>query len=230
MPIEFSSALTHASRSDRLCAGGHACLFAIARPARRSHPADFLFVVQRRSRRVLNGASALSVLPKSFHQHTVSASDEVHLGTTVYRELEEELFGRQEFEEGGDSGGRGPLGLNPYHADRLTAPMRWLVEHGACTVECVGAGLNLINGNYEFATLVTVHDEEFWARFSGACLPNWEAADVQTYSTAESDQLQELMADERWTNEGLFALIEGLLRLAELWPDRVQLPHMEVVT
>jgi len=212
--------------SHRLCAGGFATLFAVARPASWAGPADFLIVVQRRSARVLNVHGGLSVIPKGFHQHLVDARSEVSVGSTIYRELDEELFGRGDYDEGA---GRPNVRLNPHHVERLTAPMRWLTENDACRAECVGLGLNLMTGNYDFACLMCFPDEEFWARFGGDCLPNWEAADVQTYSTADPDGLRELIADERWTNEGLFALLEGLRRLAELYPERVQLPNLEVV-
>jgi hypothetical protein len=106
--------------------------------------------------------------------------------------------------------------------------MRWLAERGAYTAECAGFGINLSTGEFWFACLASVPDEEFWEEHGGACLPNWEASDVQTYSTAESGRLQELITDERWTSEGLFAFLEGLRRLADRFPERVSLPDLEV--
>jgi transcriptional regulator with XRE-family HTH domain len=210
---------------DRLCAGGPVALFAVARSATWSRKADFLIVVSRRSSRVLNQQGRLAVIPKGFHQHLRDARDEVCLGTTVYRELEEELLGRTDLDE---STGRGRLGLHPYHVDRLTPATRWLANHDAVTAQCVAFGFNTVSGNYEFACLMCVPDEEFWSLHGGSFLPNWEAADLQTYSTLDTDGLRDLILDGRWTNEGLFALVEGLRRLAVRYPERVQLPEIEV--
>jgi hypothetical protein len=215
-----------ASLSRRLCAGGQLALFAIARPASWNRVADFLLVVQQRSDRVLNVHGGLAVIPKGFHQHAVSARDEVYIGATLYRELEEELFGRAEFDA---SPGRGAVGLNPYTLDRLSEPMRWLAERDAVTAECVAFGLNLVTGNYEFANLLCIHDDDFWTRHGGSCLPNWEAEDVQTYSSSDAAGLAELVHDDRWTNEGLFALLEGLSSLARRFPERVELPRWEML-
>jgi hypothetical protein len=212
--------------SGRLCTGGLGCLFAMARPASWGHPADFLFVLQQRSRRVLNVPGSLSVIPRAFHQHLVDAADEVAIGVTVARELEEELFGRSDVDEGS---GRAHLTLNPYHATQLPAAMQWLAERDAYSAECTGFGLNLATGEYWFTCLIAVEDEGFWAAHGGSCLPNWEAAEVQTYSTADPARLRELIVDERWTSEGLFALLQGLRRLADRFPERVSLPHLEVM-
>jgi transcriptional regulator with XRE-family HTH domain len=217
---------TVAATAKRLCAGGIGCLLAIARPGTRSHPPDFLIVVQRRSMRVLNVQGSLGVMPKAFHQHLVDAGDEATVGTTVSRELEEELFARADVDE---ATGRRGVGLSPYHRLRQTPPMRWLIDHAALQLEATAFGLNLMTGNYDFACLALVHDEGFWAAHAGACLPNWEATDIQTYSTAEPDRLHELIADPRWNNESLFGLLEGLRRLAQLHPERVTLPPIEVL-
>jgi hypothetical protein len=152
--------------------------------------------------------------------------EEVSLGVTVYRELEEELLGRTEFDE---ATRRDRLGLDPYHPDRMTAPTRWLAEQDTVEAYCTAFGVNLVSGNYEFACLLCVPDEEFWSLHGAAFLPNWEAADLQTYSTLDTDGLRNLIVDDRWTNEALFSLLEGLHRLAQLYPERVQLPQVELL-
>jgi transcriptional regulator with XRE-family HTH domain len=227
MPLRdelLSSASAVVDFRQRLCVGGPVALFAVARPAGTGRPADFLIVVQRRSSRVLNVPGRLAVIPKGFHQHMRDAREEVCLSATVYRELEEELFGRRDFDE---ATGRSQLGLVPHHVNLLTEPMRWLVDHDAIDARCVGFGVNLMTGNYEFACLICIPDEEFWKRYGGAFLPNWEAADVQTYSSANPDALAELILDHRWTDEGLFAFLEGLRRLKTLHPERVHLPELQ---
>lgn len=207
----------------RLCAGGLAGLFAMARPSMGGRPADFAFVVQQRSSKVLNVAGRLSVMPKAFHQHLVSPDDEVSVGTTLRRELEEELFGREDVDE---SWGRPKLALNPYHEQVLSAPMRWLADAGTATYQCTGAGLNLLTGNFEFACLIIVPDEQFWNQFSGSCTPNWEAAGAELHSTADPGRLATLITDPRWTEEGVFALVQGLRALQQQHPDRVRLPDI----
>jgi hypothetical protein len=109
--------------------------------------------------------------------------------------------------------------------------MRWLVERrgaDAYRLECLGFGINMVTGNYEFPCLIVIDDEEWWARFSGQIEANWEMARVRRYSSRDTASLQALAADPRWSNEGLFAFIEGLRRLAELdTVSRVALPDIE---
>jgi hypothetical protein len=62
--------------------------------------------------------------------------------------------------------------------------------------------VNLVSGNYEFASLIVIDDEEFW------CIEaNWESVGLRLYSSRDCGLLAELIADERWSNEGLLALI-----------------------
>ena len=106
--------------------------------------------------------------------------------------------------------------------------MRWLVEQpGRLRMECTGFGLNLVSGNYEFASLIVVDDEEFWARYGGVVEANWESATLRQYSTTDAELVTELLGDVAWSNEGLFAMTQGLRRLAEIGGERVKLPEIE---
>lgn len=106
--------------------------------------------------------------------------------------------------------------------------MRWLSETpDAMRMECTGFGLNLVSGNYEFAALVVVDDEEFWHRYGGHIEANWESAGLHLYSSLDRELLSELITDERWSNEGLFTLLQGIRRLGELGGKRVNLPTVE---
>jgi transcriptional regulator with XRE-family HTH domain len=217
--------------NDRLCVGGPVALLAAARPGTRhgQREPDYVLLVQERSARVLNVTGRLAVVPKAFHGPTTEAAEEAYLSASLERELEEELLGREDLEQVSERSFRR---VDPFHADQLSEPMRWLVERrqtDAYRVECVGFGINLVTGNYEFPCLIVVDDEEWWERFSGQIEANWEMARVRRYSSRDRAGLQALAADPRWSNEGLFAFLEGLRRLAKLdTVSRVALPEIEV--
>jgi hypothetical protein len=177
--------------------------------------------VQERSAQVLNAAGRLAVIPKGFHEPLRDVRADAGIGATLYRELEEELFGRAEVDSTGDSRVAAPM-----HPSRLSAPMRWLTEAPRMRAECTGFGLNLVSGNYEFACLVVIEDEEFWTRFGGDIEANWESAGLRIYSTMDDLLLANLAADESWSNEGLFAFLQGLRRLSNLDAERVNAPRI----
>lgn len=214
------------SLHDRLCAGGPLALLAIARPATRGHGPDYAIIVQQRSTQVLNAARRLAVIPKAFHQPLSDFSDDAQLSVTLERELEEELLGRDELQPA-----RGPAQrLAPLHHTRLSQPMRWLVERAdtdAWRTECTGFGLNLVNGNYEFACLITIEDEQWWTSFGGHLITNWEAEGIRIYSSLDTDGIAALINDERWSDEGIFAFLQGIRRLAQTGGQRVDLPPTE---
>jgi hypothetical protein len=80
----------------RLCAGGPLALFAVARPASAYRgPVDYLLLVQERSGHVLNATRRLAVISKGFHQPMTDWAD-ARIGSTLRREMEEELFGRED--------------------------------------------------------------------------------------------------------------------------------------
>jgi hypothetical protein len=151
------------------------------------------------------------------------------LSTSLLRELEEELLGREELGNLFSSNFRS---VDPFHTDLLSAPLRWLLERqdsDAYRTECVGFGINLLSGNYEFACLVVIDDEEWWGRFGGQLQANWEVERIRLYSSRDTASLRDLMRDPQWSNEGLFAFSEGLRRLAELdTRQRVAAPFIDV--
>jgi hypothetical protein len=228
----YLASVSHALDFERrICAGGPVVLLAAARrrsgTGRRSP--DYALLVQERSPRVLNVVGRLAVIPKAFHGPIVEPSAEADLSTSVHRELEEELLGRDELGNVFDQGLRK---VDPFHTDLLSEPLRWLLDHqdpSAYRLECVGFGVNLLTGNYEFPCLMVINDEEWWARFGGQIEANWEIRRVRLYSSRDAAGLQDLMLDPRWSNEGLFAFIEGLRRLAELdTASRVAIPEIDV--
>lgn len=210
---------------NRLCAGGTLALCAFARPAEPLRgPADYVLLVQERSGHVINAARQLAVIPKGFHQPMTDYRADARIGATLRREMEEELFGREEIDNTLTSQRR----ADPMHPSRLSEPMRWLLDGPErLRMECTGFGLNLVSGNFEFAGLIVVDDEEFWARYGGLIEANWESSTLRQYSTLDRSLLSELISDVAWSNEGLFALLQGLRRLGQIGGDRVDLPVIE---
>lgn len=210
--------------SNRLCAGGALVMFAVARPGSAHHPADYLFLIQERSGHVVNSARRLS-LPQGFHQPMIDYRVETRIALTLLREVEEEMFGREELDNTVSNQHRR---ADPMHPTRLTRPMRWLMKApDRMRIEATGFGLNLVNGNYEFANLIVVEDERFWDRFGGHVEGNWEAGGLRRYSSQDRELIADLIRDPAWTNEGLFTLLQGLRRLVEIGPERVNLPDIE---
>lgn len=92
----------------------------------------------------------------------------------------------------------------------------------------MGFGVNLLTGNYEFPCLLVINDDEWWARFGGQIGANWEICQVRPYSSRDAAGLQDLLLESRWSNEGLFAFVEGLRRLAELdTASRITVPEID---
>lgn len=209
----------------RVCAGGVLALCAVARPADTYRgERDYALLVQQRSGHVLNAANRLSVIPKGFHQPTTDIGADAQLGTTLLRETEEELFGRNEV----DSTVGSPRAAAPLHPGRMSEPMQWLLDDPTrIRTECTGFGINLVSGNYEFACLFVIEDDEFWARFGGQIEANWEASGLRLYSSVDDRLVAELIDDESWSSEGLFALGQGIRRLREVGGKRVHLPDVE---
>lgn len=207
----------------RICVGGPVALLAVARPGHRHRKPDYALLVQERSSRVLNVPGRLAVTPKAFHRPMIEASDEAPLSASLEREFEEELLGRHDLEQ--------PTRIaDPFHPQRRSEPMQWLHEHpDAYRTECVGFGINLVTGNYEFACLILINDETWWKQFAGQIEANWETQQIHRYSSHDTAGLQALTTDPMWSNEGLFAFIQGLRRLGQVGSmSRLALPSIDV--
>lgn len=214
------------SLSGRLCAGGVLALCAIARPPDPYRgERDFAIVVQQRSSHVLNAAQRLSVIPKGFHQPMTDLHADAQLTSTLLREMEEELFGRTDV----DNTVEGTCAAVPLHPGRMSEPMRWLMaDPSRVRMECTGFGLNLVSGNYEFACLLVIEDDEFWTRYGGEIEANWEASGLCLYSSLDQQLVGELVTDESWSNEGIFAFLQGIRRLRESSDERAKLPIIQI--
>jgi hypothetical protein len=207
---------------ERVCVGGPICLVAIA------DGEQYQLLVQERSSRVLNVTGALAVIPKAFHQPMMDAYSETRISTTIERELEEELLGRTDLEQrSADSMRRAA----PLHPLRSSAPMKWLRAHpDSWRIECTAFGVNMVTGTYEFSCLVVIDDPGWWMSYGHLLEANWEADRLHRYSSLDTDGVAHLIDDPRWSNEGLFALIEGLHRLGELGPSLVRAPVIERIS
>lgn len=214
------------SPGDRLCMGGALALAAFARPATRQRPADYTVLVQSRGDRVLNATQRLAVIPKCFHEPGGDIAEDVSPRVSLIRELEEELFGREEVDHTLSSSGRI---ADPLHISRVTEPMRWLLENeSSWSMDLTGFGYNLLTGNYEFASLIAVHDVEFWERFGGLVEANWESSSITRISAMDATRLEDVATDGRWSDEGLFAFLGGLHRLGEIAPNQACPPNYQI--
>ena len=107
--------------------------------------------------------------------------------------------------------------------------MKWLVEHSdTYRLHCTGFGINMLSGNYEFACLATIDDSYWWDHYGYQVEANWEARRLRCYSSRDTAGLAQLIADPRWSNEGLFAFLEGLRFLALHNSSKTDLPGIEV--
>ncbi|MPY99641.1 MAG: helix-turn-helix domain-containing protein [Actinophytocola sp.] len=209
--------------SRRLCIVGVVAVCAIARPPGPHGDADYLMLAQRRSGHVVNAARRLALIPRGFHQPLADYRDDARIRVTVLREMEEELFGRDDVDNtSGDQ-----RSADPMHPSRLSEPMTWLLEHpDRLRIECTGLGLNTVNGNHDIACLIVIEDEQFWTQYGGLIEANWESSSLHRYSTRDPESIADLITDEAWTAEGPFALTQGLRRLTTTNNPRTDLPHI----
>ena len=211
--------------SRRTCCGGVLALCAIARPADRHRGADYLLLTQERGRRVVNGVGRLSVIPRGFHQPLTDFRADASIGSTLRRELEEELFRRVDVD---NTLSEGRI-ADPMHPNRLSESMRWLLaDPGRVRFEVTGFGFNLLNGNLECTCLVLIEDPEFWVRYGDQIEANWESTGLRQFSSRDRQGIRDLIQDEAWSNEGLFAFMQGLKRLSRIEGGRVDLADIGV--
>jgi transcriptional regulator with XRE-family HTH domain len=211
----------------RPCVGGLNALVAAARNPRQGRPADYVLFVQERSSTVLNLPGALAVIPKAFHQPTGEAAEEAPLSVTLLRELEEELLGRVDLEQLTEEAYRH---VDPLHAMQTSEPLLWLLDRrDAFRTECTGFGFNLVTGSYDLPCLVVIDDPAWWDTFGHLVAANWESMRIRRYSSQDTAGLAALINDPHWSNEGLFGLLQGLLRLGDIGePARLVLPPITV--
>lgn len=209
------------------CTGGPVGLVAIARPARGNKPADYVLLVQVRGHHVMDIPGKLSTIPKGWHQPISEASSEAKLSTTLLRELEEELLGREDLEQMSDEARRT---ADPLHEERQPEAIRSLLQSpDALRVACTGFGINLLSGTYEVPCLVTIEDDRWWAEWGHQIAGNWETTSVATYSSMNTEGLTTLIHDPRWSSEGLYSFLQGLRHLGTgERRERIAMPNVRV--
>ncbi|MEM7272667.1 MAG: helix-turn-helix domain-containing protein [Actinomycetota bacterium] len=193
------------------CTGGPVTLFAAARPATSDRPADYALLVQTRGSQVMDIPGKLSTVPKGWHQPIGEAAPQSRLGVTLMREFEEELLGREDLEQMSAESKRV---VDPLHKEHRQPAMAALLESpDAFQVRLTGFGFNLLSGTYEAACLIVIDDENWWVDWGHTIAGNWETTSIDCYSSSDADGIAALAHNPRWSNEGLFALIEGLRSL-----------------
>ncbi len=212
-----------------VCTGGPVALFAAARPATDHRPADYVLLIQVRGERVMDIPGKLSTIPKGWHQPVGESSAEARLSTTLLRELEEELLGREDLEQMSAESRRT---ADVLHQERQPDAMRALLDDTeSFRLRCTGFGINLLSGTFELPCLVVIDDERWWTHWGHLIAGNWETMSIESVSTADTDGLTALIHDARWSNEGLFALLEGLRWLDKFGDSqRIAAPTIHVAT
>jgi len=232
---------TVAQFPNRLCAGGTNILLAFRTPNRD----DYMFFIKQRSASVSSGRLVQSLIPSGMHQPSTwfVTREETSIGATVYREMDEELFG-------GDEPNPDDKGIQPLQFMSLPH-IAWFRENPkAFTLEIVSFGLNLVDGTFEFGVLLAIHDPSYWAKCADQestddwrLKPNFEVirdieGDFYTHDTKrlaafktqapfftnDTSRLVSVMTGRQCADVSLIALIEGLRRLHTLQPGRVKLP------
>lgn len=89
--------------------------------------------------------------------------------------------------------------------------------------------MNLLSGTYEVPCLVVIEDESWWGQWGYLIAGNWETTSIDCYSSMDTDSIATLAHDPRWSNEGLFAFLEGIRVLTEIdQTGRVAAPRIDV--
>ncbi len=210
--------------------GGGGVLFCYTRP---DSPNDFEFLIQRRSPAVGDNPERFCTVPHGFHQPfreplmPPPPAAELRLSRTMHKQLYKELFG-------GTEAVRDPRWLVPEWIYAQSQPLEWLLKNRTnYAYECVAFGVNIIHGTYEFSTLLAIENPEFYAKFWREMQDCWERTNIQPFSTHDPVQLTGMLKRFDWSSVSPFVLVEGLKRLALLYPPgarrgpSVRLPQLD---
>lgn len=191
----------------RFCAGGVGVLFAVRTDD------GYMLLLQRRSNRVTDGRKLLALVPTSFHQPAVDPYEELRPYASVVRELYEEVYG-------GDDASR-PKDVMRWDWFMGKSPaMLFLRDHPELWEATVtGFGFNATLGNYEFATVLRIHDVSFWNAAMEE-LKNWEVHGfIRLRLPQDHSRVLQILSQRDWTGESRFHFVQGLLYLCKVEPD-----------
>lgn len=219
------------SCGSRLCVGGVNVVFALRRFNRDQGWDDFMFYIAERSTAAVAFAQGeQSIIPSGFHTVLVEKPFDgwVSPWQSVYRELGEELFGRDEA-----ISRAGKAEFDPRGAD--CPPVYWFRgREGKVIHEIVSFGFDVIDGSYQFGILLVVEDTCYWDTNGGKPKLNYEykhpGRKAISVSTMDRKGLTAILQNPMCAQTSIFTLIPALQRLKELEPNRVDLPHIELTS
>lgn len=213
LPLRQSIAPTAAALLNfpgRLAVGGMQMLCAFARPAPWN---DFAVALQVRSKDVGEGGGNYGVVPMGVHQTSMIAGhDPLFVSTTALRELYEEVFGGEEV----------PSGSLEMSAIWQHPAMEWLARRfRKVHFEMTSLAVSMIHGNYDFTLLLAIPDTEFWTKFGSSVQAGWESSSHLLLSSKNGKAFPDLLANRNWEPQAVVALVEGMKRLHQIDPSRV---------
>jgi len=210
--------------SARPCPGGVNVVVALRR-VDEDHD-DFVFPIEQRSHHVETAQGEESIIPSGFHAVLAErdAAKAVSPAHSVFREVAEELFGRQEFVS---HAGQVEYELFP----ASFPPLHWFKTHPTqFQHEVVSFGFDLIDGSYQFGILLLIHNPDYWEQFKSLAFTNYEfkstGKSAVVISTRNTDSLTQIFTNPLFADTSFIALVEALMRLKELEPERVSLPEL----
>ncbi len=74
---------------------------------------------------------------------------------------------------------------------------------------------------------MVVESDDFWSRYGGQIEANWDSSVLRQYSSLDGESLAKLVTEDARSNEGVYALAQGLRRLKQVGGDRVRVPDVE---
>jgi hypothetical protein len=215
---------------NRIAVGGVNVLLALRRKNREFD--DYAFFVDERSNRVAFAQGEQSTIPSGFHAVLVErdAWKSANLWQSVFRELGEELFGRDEAISHGRE-------IHFELLDEAYPALYWFADKGnSAQTEhyWVSFGFDIIDGSYQFSILLVVHDPQYWEDFEGEALTNYEyknkGREAIQVSTKDKNALVQILTNPLCAHTTVFTIVPALQKLAMLAPGCVDLPEIEVIS
>lgn len=214
----------------RICVGGVNVVFAVRRINLDEGLDDFVFWVGERSSAVAYAQGEYSIIPSGFHAVLIEerASKMPSPWQSVYRELGEELFRRDEAISRNGKSDFDPRGLD------CPALFWFKGRENKVLHEMVSFGFDLIDGSYQFGILLVVQDPYYWEEHGFKARGNYEykykgRRRALTVSTKNKNEIARILNEPLCSHTSIAAIIPALKRLKEIDPARVDLPDIKVL-